>query len=115
MADCAHPCRCDNLGRRDQNAGATVEERRFSAASGGEKIWALAPEKLAMSMNSKKSLTSTTLLILLGVGALAAGEKWLIVLIPAAATIWVAATTTLAQPWKSGASAPRQAEKRFGL
>ena len=86
---------CHNLGSRDHNAGATVEERRFSAASSGEKIWALAPEKLAMSMNSKKSLTSTTLLILLGVGALAAGEKWLIVLIPAAIFVWYSAGSIL--------------------
>jgi hypothetical protein len=48
-----------------------------------------------MSMNSKKSLTSTTLLILLGVAALNVGVRWLILLIPAAIFVWYSAGSIL--------------------
>jgi hypothetical protein len=41
-----------------------------------------------MSMNSKKSLGWTSILILLGLITLFAGAKWLVVLIPAALMIW---------------------------
>jgi len=48
-----------------------------------------------MSVNSKKSITSTTILILLGLVALFAGEKWLALLIPAAMLVWYAAGPAL--------------------
>jgi hypothetical protein len=41
-----------------------------------------------MSANSKKSLTTTFLLILLGLTALFAGAKWLTVLVPVALFVW---------------------------
>jgi hypothetical protein len=41
-----------------------------------------------MSINSKKSIAWTTVLILFGVLAMFGGEKWLILLIPAAIFIW---------------------------
>jgi hypothetical protein len=75
--------------------GATVEERRFSAASSGREDSGFSPRELTMSMNSKKSLTSTTLLILLGVAALNVGVRWLILLIPAAIFVWYSAGSIL--------------------
>jgi len=48
-----------------------------------------------MSMNSKKSMAWTTVLILLGLVALYGGEKWLAVLIPAAMLIWYGAGPAL--------------------
>jgi hypothetical protein len=48
-----------------------------------------------MSANSKKSITSTTVLILLGLVALFAGAKWLGLLIPAAILVWYAAGPAL--------------------
>jgi len=44
-----------------------------------------------MSMNSKKSMAGTFVLILLGLVALFGGEKWLVVLIPAAMLVWYGA------------------------
>jgi hypothetical protein len=41
-----------------------------------------------MSADSKKSMGGTTVLILLGLIALVAGPKWLVVLIPAAVLVW---------------------------
>jgi len=41
-----------------------------------------------MSANSKKSLSSTVLLIVLGIAALFGGTKTLAVLIPAALLVW---------------------------
>ena len=41
-----------------------------------------------MSANSKKSLGSTILLIVLGVAALVGGAKWLVLLVPAALLVW---------------------------
>jgi hypothetical protein len=41
-----------------------------------------------MSVNSKQSVGWTLVLILLGVAALFAGAKWLVLLIPAATLIW---------------------------
>jgi hypothetical protein len=41
-----------------------------------------------MSAKAKKSMTATIALILFGALALFAGEKWLWVLIPAAALVW---------------------------
>ncbi len=41
-----------------------------------------------MSRNSKKSMGWMTVLILLGLVALFAGEKWLVLLIPAAVLVW---------------------------
>ena len=41
-----------------------------------------------MSANSKKSMGSTIVLILLGMAALYGGSKWLSVLIPAALLVW---------------------------
>ena len=46
-----------------------------------------------MSANSKKSLGTTVLLILLGLAALVAGAKWLTVLIPAAMIVWYVGPT----------------------
>ena len=48
-----------------------------------------------MSMNSKKSITGTSVLVLLGLLALFAGPKWLTVLIPAAIFVWYAAGSLL--------------------
>jgi hypothetical protein len=72
-----------------------VEERRFSAALSGRKDSGFSPRELTMSMNSKKSLTSTTLLILLGVAALNVSVRWLILLIPAAIFVWYSAGSIL--------------------
>jgi hypothetical protein len=44
-----------------------------------------------MSVNSKKSMGWTAVLILLGLVALFGGEKWLVVLIPAAIFVWYGA------------------------
>jgi hypothetical protein len=44
-----------------------------------------------MSANSKKSMGSTVVLILLGMAALYGGSKWLSVLIPAALLVWYTA------------------------
>jgi len=41
-----------------------------------------------MSVNAKKSLGSTAVLILLGMAALYGGSKWLSLLIPAALLVW---------------------------
>jgi len=41
-----------------------------------------------MSANSKKSLGSTILLVVLGVAALVGGAKWLVLLVPAALLVW---------------------------
>jgi len=41
-----------------------------------------------MSMNSKKSMAWTFVLILFGLIALVGGDKWLVVLIPAAIMVW---------------------------
>jgi hypothetical protein len=43
-----------------------------------------------MSANSKKSMGWTIVLLLLGVGALYGGSKWLSLLIPAALFVWYA-------------------------
>jgi hypothetical protein len=48
-----------------------------------------------MSANSKKSLTSTFILILLGLAALVGGSKWLILLVPAALLVWYGARPVL--------------------
>jgi hypothetical protein len=44
-----------------------------------------------MSANSKKSMGWTAVLLLLGMGALYGGSKWLSLLIPAALLVWYAA------------------------
>jgi hypothetical protein len=44
-----------------------------------------------MSVNSKKSIGWTVLLVILGMAALYGGSKWLGLLIPAALLIWYAA------------------------
>jgi len=44
-----------------------------------------------MSMDSKKSMGWTMVLILLGMAALYGGSKWLAVLIPAALLVWYTA------------------------
>jgi hypothetical protein len=44
-----------------------------------------------MSRDSKKSVGWTTVLILLGLAALFAGQKWLVLLIPAAILVWYGA------------------------
>jgi hypothetical protein len=50
---------------------------------------ALAPEvQKAMSMNSKKSIGGTSILIVLGLVALFVGVKWLVVLVPVAMMVW---------------------------
>ena len=41
-----------------------------------------------MSADAKKSVSSTVILILLGMAALYGGTKWLSLLIPAAGLIW---------------------------
>ena len=48
-----------------------------------------------MSANSKKSLATTILLIILGLATLFAGAKWLMVLIPAALLVWYTAKLRL--------------------
>lgn len=48
-----------------------------------------------MSKNTKKSMGSTSILILLGLIALFAGEKWLLLLIPAAMLVWYRARPAL--------------------
>jgi hypothetical protein len=48
-----------------------------------------------MSANSKKSMTWTFVLILLGMAALYGGSSWLTILIPAALLIWFAARPRL--------------------
>jgi hypothetical protein len=48
-----------------------------------------------MSKNSKKSMGWTSVLILLGLAALFAGAKWLVLLIPAAMLVWYGARSTL--------------------
>ncbi len=48
-----------------------------------------------MSANSKKSMGWTVVLILLGMGALYGGSKWLALLIPAALFVWYAAKPRL--------------------
>ncbi len=44
-----------------------------------------------MSINSKKSMGWTVVLICLGMAALYGGSKWLSLLIPAALLVWYAA------------------------
>jgi len=44
-----------------------------------------------MSANSKKSMGSTVVLILLGMAALYGGSEWLSLLIPAALLVWYTA------------------------
>lgn len=44
-----------------------------------------------MSAQSKKSVTWTIVLLILGVTTLCTGTKWLAVLVPAAALIWYGA------------------------
>jgi hypothetical protein len=44
-----------------------------------------------MSRNAKKSMGWTSLLILFGLVALFGGEKWLVLLIPAAMGVWYGA------------------------
>jgi hypothetical protein len=44
-----------------------------------------------MSRNAKKSMGWTSLLILFGLMALFGGEKWLVLLIPAAMLVWYGA------------------------
>jgi len=48
-----------------------------------------------MSAKSRKSLTSTFILLLLGAAALAGGAKWLVILIPAAVLVWYSARSTI--------------------
>jgi hypothetical protein len=48
-----------------------------------------------MSTNSKKSMAWMTVLILFGLVALFGGEKWLILLIPAATLVWFGAGSLL--------------------
>jgi p-aminobenzoyl-glutamate transporter AbgT len=48
-----------------------------------------------MSANAKKSMSATVTLILFGMLALFTGEKWLVVLIPAAALVWYGAASKL--------------------
>ena len=51
-----------------------------------------------MSATSKKSMTWTFVLILLGMAALYGGSRWLTVLIPAAVLVWYGAGPA----WRSG-------------
>lgn len=44
-----------------------------------------------MSMDAKKSMGWTVVLILLGMAALYGGSKWLVLLIPAAVLVWYGA------------------------
>jgi hypothetical protein len=48
-----------------------------------------------MSMDSKKSMGSTMVLILMGMAALYGGSKWLALLIPAALWVWYTAKPRL--------------------
>jgi hypothetical protein len=48
-----------------------------------------------MSANSKKSMTWTFVLILLGMAALYGGSGWLTILIPAAVLVWYGAGSAL--------------------
>jgi len=48
-----------------------------------------------MSANAKKSMTATIALILFGALALCMSEKWLWLLIPAAALVWYRAVPRL--------------------
>jgi len=48
-----------------------------------------------MSANSKKSMTWTLVLILLGMAALYGGSRWLTILIPAAGLVWYIARPML--------------------
>lgn len=48
-----------------------------------------------MSMDTKKSVGWTVVLILMGVAALYVGSKWLLLLVPAALLVWYAAKPTL--------------------
>lgn len=48
-----------------------------------------------MSANSKKSIGWSAVLLLLGIGALYGGSKWLALLIPAALLVWYGAGTRL--------------------
>jgi hypothetical protein len=48
-----------------------------------------------MSMDAKKSMGWTVVLILLGMAALYGGSKWLSVLIPAAVLVWYTARPSL--------------------
>ena len=50
---------------------------------------------LAMSANSKKSIRSTIVLILMGIAALYGGPKTLALLIPAALLVWYGARPIL--------------------
>jgi hypothetical protein len=43
-----------------------------------------------MSMNAKKSMAGTLVLVVLGLLALFVGAKWLVALIPAALIVWFA-------------------------
>jgi hypothetical protein len=73
-----------------------VEERRFSAASAAENERGfIAPAEFFMSLNHKKSLAGTIVLILFGILALLGGVKWLALLIPGATLIWYTARTRL--------------------
>ena len=56
-----------------------------------------APPELehVMSAIAKKSMSATVALILFGMLALFAGEKWLVVLIPAAVLVWYGAAPKL--------------------
>ena len=48
-----------------------------------------------MSVNRKKSISWTIVLVLLGMAALYGGTKWLSLLIPAAMLVWYAASPSL--------------------
>ena len=48
-----------------------------------------------MSMDSKKSMGWTIILILMGMAALYGGSKWLALLIPAALLVWYVAKPRL--------------------
>jgi hypothetical protein len=48
-----------------------------------------------MSADVKKSMSSSVMLILLGMAALYGGTRWLVLLIPAAALIWYGARPAL--------------------
>ena len=48
-----------------------------------------------MSADVKKSMSSSVMLILLGMAALYGGTRWLVLLIPAAALIWYGARPML--------------------
>jgi hypothetical protein len=48
-----------------------------------------------MSVDAKKSMAWMVVLIVLGVGALYGGSKWLTLLVPAALLVWYAARPRL--------------------